>query len=131
MTVPWPGPPDGVSPTVLIVEDHHLAADALRLLFEATGYRVRLAPTVAAAVSVCADQVVDLMLLDLTLPDGSGLNVLAETATAGTTPRITVALTGHDNRETAERCYEAGCAEVLVKPVLPRDLLTRAAQWVR
>jgi two-component system, OmpR family, response regulator len=131
MTVPWPGPPDGLSPFVLIVEDHDLAADAWRLLFEATGYRVGIAPTAAAAVRACADQPVDLMLLDLTLPDGSGLTVLAKTASAGTTPRITVALTGHDDRELTDRCYEAGCTAVLVKPVLPRDLLTRAAEWIR
>ena len=58
---------------VLIVEDHPLAADALRLLFEATGYRVRVASTVAQAVRACAERTADLMLLDITLPDGDGL----------------------------------------------------------
>jgi DNA-binding response OmpR family regulator len=131
MTAPWPGPPDGVSPGVLIVEDHPLAADALRLLFEATGYRVRIAPTAAAAVRACAERPVDLMLLDLTLPDGSGLDILSQANAAGTTPRVTVALTGHDDRDVAARCRQAGCTEVLVKPVPPRVLLTRAAEWVQ
>jgi len=116
---------------VLIVEDHELAADAWRLLFEASGYTVRLATTAAAAVAACRDRPTDLMLLDLSLPDGSGLDVLAATAAAGTTPRVNVALTGHDDPVVAARCREAGCVAVLVKPVAPRDLLGRVATWLR
>jgi DNA-binding response OmpR family regulator len=115
---------------VLIVEDDPLAGDALRLLFEATGYRVRLAGTVAAAARACADGPVDLMLLDLTLPDGTGLSVLTQNRAAGTMPRVTVALTGHDDAALADECRQAGCAAVLVKPVAPRELLARAAEWV-
>jgi len=115
---------------VLIVEDHPLAADALRLLFEAVGHHPRLAPSVAAAVRECADRSPDLMLLDLTLPDGDGFDVLAQTAAAGTTPRVTVALTGHDDAELTARCRRAGCADVLLKPVMPRELLARIAAWV-
>jgi DNA-binding response OmpR family regulator len=115
---------------VLVVEDHPLAADAWRLIFEATGYTVRLAPTAAAAVEACAERPVDLMLLDLTLPDGSGLDVLAQTTAAGTSPRVTVALTGHDDRALADRCRSAGCIDVLVKPVTPRDLLARVPSWL-
>lgn len=132
MTDPSPSLPRAPRPRadILIVEDHPLAADALRLLFEATGYRVRVASTVAQAVRACAEHTADLMLLDITLPDGDGLSVLAQAAAAGTTPRTTVALTGHDDRAMVERCRSAGCHDVLVKPVPPRDLLTRAAQWV-
>lgn len=115
---------------VLIVEDHPLAADALRLLFEAVGYRSRIAGSVAEAVAACASHRADLMLLDLTLPDGDGLGVLSQTAAAGTAPRVTVALTGHDGRELTERCRQAGCLAVLLKPVPARELLGFAAQWV-
>jgi CheY-like chemotaxis protein len=116
---------------VLIVEDHPLAADAWRLLFEATGYQVRVAGTAAEAVQACAERPTDLMLLDLTLPDGYGLEVLAKTRADGTEPRVTVALTGHDDRRIADQCRAAGCRDVLVKPVAPRDLLGRVAQWLQ
>lgn len=115
---------------VLIVEDHPLAADALRLLFDAVGHRPRLAASVAAAVRECAHRAPDLMLLDLTLADGDGLDVLAQTAAAGTTPRVTVALTGHDDHVLTERCRRAGCLDVILKPVMPRDLLERIATWM-
>jgi CheY-like chemotaxis protein len=116
---------------VLVVEDNPLAADALRLLLETAGHRVRVAGTAAATVRACAERPVDLMLLDVTLPDGSGLDALLAAAAEGTAPRITVALTGHDDRAMRERCHQAGCAAVLLKPIQPRDLLGRVAEWVR
>lgn len=119
------------SAQVLIVEDHPLAADALRLLFEATGYKVRVAATAAAAIRACGDRPPDLMLLDLNLPDADGLSVLAQTKASGTAPRVTVALTGQDDRAVEDQCRALGCRAVLVKPVPPRDLLARAAEWVQ
>jgi CheY-like chemotaxis protein len=122
--------PDGTSPDVLIVEDHFFSADALRLMFEAAGYRVRLAASAEEAIAACAAQRPDLMLLDLSLPDGDGLDVLARTATAGTTPRVTAALTGHDRADIVTRCRQAGCVAVLLKPVTPGTLLVHAAEWL-
>jgi len=109
---------------VLVVEDHFDAGDAMRMLLEASGYEVRVARTVAAAIAACDEEPVDLMLLDLTLPDGEGLEVLAR---ATVPPRITVALTGWDERSVADRCRAAGCREVLVKPVAAKVLLALTA----
>jgi DNA-binding response OmpR family regulator len=115
---------------VLIVEDHPLAADALRLLFEAAGHQPRIAGSVAAAVEECASRPPRLMLLDLTLPDGDGFDVLAQTAAAGTSPAVIVALTGHDDSALTARCRAAGCKDVILKPIMPRELLARIATWV-
>jgi CheY-like chemotaxis protein len=70
------------------------------------------------------------MLLDLTLPDGSGLEILEELGADAPRPRVTVALTGRDEPEVARRCYALGCAAVLVKPVPARELLRRADAWL-
>ncbi len=130
MTTHPPSEAQSSQPEVLVVEDNMLAADALRLLLETQGYRVRVAASVAETIRACAAHPVDLMLLDLTLPDGSGLDALATASANGTTPRITVALTGHDDRVLTERCRRAGCREVLLKPVQPRELLGRVAGWL-
>lgn len=110
---------------LLIVEDSRLLAQAFRLLFEESGYRVSVSETVAAAkAALGTDDTVDVMLLDLTLPDGNGLSVLTELhAEGGTPPRTTIALTGHDDDLTRERCLAAGCQTVLMKPISPRTLL--------
>lgn len=115
---------------ILVVEDNELAAGALEALFESFGYVVRTADTVRAAIEACTRESTDLMLLDLTLPDGDGLSVLAAVAPLGRLPGTTVALTGHDDPAITQRCLDAGCREVLVKPVGARDLLARTAVWL-
>ena len=115
---------------VLVVEDNALVTDAMRVLIEAAGHEVETAATVAEAVSRCSASPPALMLLDLTLPDGHGLDALARVMSGGCGPRITVALTGHDDPAIARRCRDAGCVEVLVKPVPARELMSRLAEWL-
>ena len=121
------GEATGAAHHVLIVEDSDLMSDALRLLFEASGYRVTVADTISAAVRTGSEQGVDAMLLDLTLPDGDGLLALDALQRASRAPRVTYALTGRDDTATRLRCLAAGCEEVLVKPVTWRELVTRVA----
>ena len=118
-------------PLVLLVEDSALVTSALRILFEETGRRVRVAADVADAVRACAEERPALMLLDLTLPDGDGLEVLDAVRETPGAPRIAVAMTGHDDENTRRRCLAAGCADVLLKPVPVRELLARADGWLR
>jgi CheY-like chemotaxis protein len=115
---------------VLIVEDNDLVSNALRVLFEQTGRRVSIAATVADAISVASADRPDLMLIDLTLPDGDGLTILEALRRDNRQPKVAVALTGHDDPAVAERCAALGCADVLLKPVPTRELLRRAEQWL-
>ncbi len=108
---------------LLIVDDSVTVADALRIVFEAAGYRVSVAHAVAAAVEQIVVGQPDVMMLDLTLPDGDGLTVLARARERGHVRLpITLALTGHADDATQERCLAAGCRAVLVKPVPTREL---------
>ncbi len=104
--------------------------DAFKVLFEATGRRVTVARTVAEALETARADPADLMLLDLTLPDGSGLEILEALEEGAGRPRVTVALTGRDEPEVAKRCYERGCSAVLLKPVPARELLRKANEWL-
>jgi len=115
---------------ILIVEDNALAAGALQALLETGGYVVHIAHSVEAAIDACSGEATDLMLLDLTLPDGDGLSVLPAVAAIGRLPTTTVALTGHDDPIITARCRAAGCHDVLLKPVPARELLARAAAWL-
>ena len=114
---------------VLLVEDHALVVDALTILLESGGHEVRAAGSVADAVTRGTEAPVDVLLLDLTLPDGHGLDVLARLHAADAAPAVAVALTGHDDAATRERCLAAGCTAVLLKPVPARELLARVARW--
>jgi DNA-binding response OmpR family regulator len=112
-----------------VVEDNADIGNAFRVLFESTGRRVSVVRTIAEALAVARAEAVDLMLLDLTLPDGSGLEILQELEGASR-PRVTVVLTGRDEPAVFRRCYDLGCAAVLVKPVPARELLRRAEAWL-
>jgi CheY-like chemotaxis protein len=117
-------------PLVLIVDDSSHVTGPLQILFEETGRRVGIADSIASAVRACESERPDLMLLDISLPDGDGLSVLSLLAGKSALPAVTVALTGHDDPLTVQRCRAAGCRDVLLKPVPVRELLRRAAEWL-
>jgi two-component system response regulator QseB len=117
-------------PHVLVVEDDANAAGALRVLFEETGHRVTVVHSVSGAVGAAEADTPDLVLLDLTLPDGDGLDVLARLQAKGARVGTVVALTGHEGPEIVAQCRAAGCAEVLTKPVPIRDILRRLPEWL-
>ncbi|MCG6964719.1 MAG: response regulator, partial [Acidobacteria bacterium] len=64
------------SETVLLVEDHTEVRHALRDVLESMGYRVFAAATVAAALELIEAQELDLLLTDLQLPDGVGIDLI-------------------------------------------------------
>jgi DNA-binding response OmpR family regulator len=116
-------------PHVLIVEDSAIVTDALRVLFEGSGFRVTVAGSVADARALPRDDVADLMLLDVTLEDGDGIDLLMAMREAGMEPETTIALTGYDDPVTRQRAIDAGCADVLVKPVPVRELVRIARNY--
>lgn len=120
----------GRKPHVLVAEDNAVVGSAMRILFEETGHRVTITPTIAATVAAASADRVDLLLLDLGLADGDGLAVLSQLGALGAAPRVTVALTGRDEPDIAARCMAAGCRTVLVKPVPARELVRLAGEWL-
>lgn len=108
---------------ILIVEDSQLVVDAFRVLFTDAGYEVDSAATVAAAIERGTTGRVDVMLLDLSLPDGNGLEILSALRERNSLPRTTLAMTGHKDAQARRKCLDAGCADVLVKPVPIGELL--------
>ena len=109
--------------TILLVEDSQLITDALRILFDDSGYNVVTAASVAEAIESANATPIDVMLLDLTLPDGNGLDVLHALRERVSLPRVTLAMTGHNDAAIRRACLEAGCADLLLKPVPIGDLL--------
>ena len=110
------------------MEDSALVTDALSILLEGPGRHVSIAHTVAEALAIGRDEPAALVLVDLTLPDGDGLTVVEPLRTAGS--RRFVALTGHDDPATMERCRRAGCADVIIKPIGVRDFVAKVDAWL-
>jgi len=108
---------------ILIVEDSPLVTDAFSVLFTEAGYDVDVAGTVAEAVERGTDAPIDLRLLDLSRPDGAVLEIMEALRKRACLPRATLAMTGHSDGKSRRSCLEAGCADVLVKPVPISELL--------
>jgi CheY-like chemotaxis protein len=117
-------------PHILLVEDNALVIGALRLLLEETGHRVSDASSIAAAARVVHADPPDVVLLDITLGSEDGLALLGSIGADDRSRPIFVALTGHDDPVTRARCLEAGCREVLVKPIQPLRLKGQIAAWL-
>lgn len=114
-------------PRVLVVEDSEAIRHAFTLLLEECGYAVTGAPTGEDALRLAAERAPDLVLLDLGLPDISGLEVALRLRADPATRAIPlVALTGRDDDADRQALLAAGCTAYLLKPVdtqrLIRDL---------
>ncbi len=108
---------------ILIVEDEHALAAALDTVCQRTGAVTELAPSGGKALEVLNDSgPFDLVILDIGLPDMSGLDVL-RTAFPDETPIPVpvLVITAHGNLENAIAARKLGIAEYLLKPLdLPR-----------
>ena len=118
---------DAARARVLVVEDSEAIRTAFTILLEECGYAVAAAATGADALRLASEASPDLVLLDLGLPDLTGLDVVRRLKADPATRRIpVVALTGRDDDADREALLAAGCAAYLLKPVdtqrLIRDL---------
>jgi CheY-like chemotaxis protein len=112
------------APLVLVVEDSDAIRAAFTILLEESGYAVAAAAAGAEAVRLAEGRAPDLVLLDLGLPDISGLDVLrAIKANPATSHVPVVALTGRDDEADRGALMAAGCAAYLVKPVDTQQLI--------
>lgn len=119
-------------PPILLVEDDPLLRDALRLLLEDAGYRVREAGSAAEALEASTSEAPALVLLDLGLPDRPGLEVARILRDRQSTREVPiVALTGRVGAGERTACLEAGCNSFLAKPVEPRELLRCVPEFLR
>jgi two-component system KDP operon response regulator KdpE len=123
------GSDDGAG-RVLLVEDEELNRVLVRaILARATDQAVRdvaltEATTLATARDALASAPVDVVLLDLNLPDGNGLSLAAELATVGAESRPEViALTASVLPQERAAAIAAGCDGFLDKPYAAADLV--------
>jgi len=107
-------------PRVLLVEDEDIFARAVSKHLKKAGYECELAQTVADGRALMRQFAPDLLLLDMRLPDGSGLELLNEVA-AGGIPVIV--MTAHGDVSDAVNAMKQGATDYLKKPVDLDELL--------
>ncbi len=106
--------------TILLVEDNLDSLTALSRSLSLLGYEVRPANSLRSALAAAAQTGYDLIVSDLELGDGTGLELLSLLGPARSVPAI--ALTGYGSEEDRKMCLEAGFEMHIVKPVQTRQL---------
>ena len=105
---------------VLIVEDELDAALTLRAMIGSDHFTVAVAHTLRDARRQIALQQPDILLLDLLLPDGNGMDLFNDEQFAASCEVVLV--TGHASLETSIQALRLGAADYLVKPINLRQL---------
>jgi len=117
---------------LLVVDDEPHIGLLLRPHLEHLGYRVSLARTLGQARAALAQPraPVDALLLDLHLPDGSGLDLLRELRGAAATRGLPViVLTAEGEERVLDEAQQLGSA-LLTKPFSPTKLTARIAEML-
>lgn len=109
---------------VLLLEDHEASRLAMNLLFRRAGLTVCVAETVAEAFGKMDGQ--DVAVLDMNLPDGSGLDVLARIRADGRPMRVAMLTAVTDARELA---LQSGANAFFAKP-LTSERLNSLVEWI-
>jgi PAS domain S-box-containing protein len=101
--------------SILLVEDHEDSAEVMKRLLSEKGYRVETCATVAEAIKLSRERSFHLLLSDIGLPDGTGIDLIRQVRQHSTIPAI--ALTGFGSDQDIARYKEAGFDAHITKPV--------------
>lgn len=112
--------------TILVVEDNELNMKLFHDLLEVQGYRILQTASGDEAFRLAMDEQPDLILMDIQLPEKSGLDVTRELKAEPKVQNIpVVAVTAFAMRDDEERIRAAGCDDYLAKPISVTDFLEK------
>lgn len=105
----------GQGRTILVVDDHRDTLRSMKLLLTRLGYQVLAAENMTDALRIAEEEQFDILLSDIGLPDGSGLELVRRIRRMRNVPAL--ALSGFGMDEDLQRSLDAGFSDHLTKPV--------------
>ena len=112
---------------ILLVEDNAATAAILQRLLTKHRYEWRTAGTVVEALTMARSADFEVLICDVGLPDGSGIEVVTEMRTLQPACKV-VTLSGYGTTEDVEKSLKAGASVHLTKPVRCAELATTIAR---
>ncbi len=114
---------------ILIIEDEPSIAEVVGLYMKRAGYQVQIAVTGRQAMAILEQQIPDLVILDLMLPEVDGLTLTRWLRDRSDVPIIMVTA----RREEVDRIagLEMGADDYVVKPFSPQELVSRVRAVLR
>jgi CheY-like chemotaxis protein/anti-sigma regulatory factor (Ser/Thr protein kinase) len=105
---------------ILLVDDHQDTCAALEKLLVRRGHLVAATHNVRSAMEAAVRNKFDLLISDIALPDGNGLDLMMQLRVISKIPGI--AISGFGNNGDIERSLQAGFSEHLIKPIKLENL---------
>jgi DNA-binding NtrC family response regulator len=120
---------DSLHPRVLIVDDHPANIALLRSAIAGRNFEITTADTAEAARTQFRAVRPDLVLLDLVLPDGNGLDLLTEMQRLNPGADV-ILITAHYSTDSAVEAIQKGAYDYITKPLQIVGLLNRLDRWM-
>jgi len=114
---------------ILLVEDDKSIVENLKAFLKKEGFDVEAAMTQEAALDMAAETEYDLLLLDISLPDGNGYAVCRAVKAHRDTPVIF--LTASGDEYSVVTGFDVGADDYIAKPFRPRELVSRIKNALR
>jgi two-component system phosphate regulon response regulator PhoB len=116
----------------LVVEDEDIAREALAELLRDEGYQVATAPGGQAALASIADDAPDLVLSDVRMRNGDGIELVRNLRARPAMARIPVVLmSAYTDADRRVAGLDSGADDIVAKPVDLRELLARIRVQLR
>jgi EAL domain-containing protein (putative c-di-GMP-specific phosphodiesterase class I)/DNA-binding response OmpR family regulator len=131
-TVPKWGARDATHTTILVVDDDPAVRSVFCAALEHGGYRTHQASSAAAALEVLHGHAIDLALVDLDMPGGSGIDLVTTVRADPHRESLRILLVSGDGGMDSKLAgLAAGANDYLVKPVALEELLARVSGQLR
>jgi DNA-binding NtrC family response regulator len=115
--------------SILVVDDESEIREGLELLLKTEGYQVAMADTGQSGLSRLEERPYDLLLLDVSLPDRNGIEMLKDIRLHD--PHLPIVLiTAYGSIEMARAAFKNGAMDYITKPWSNDELLAQVAQAV-
>lgn len=120
------GGPQGIGPQhVLVVEDDDSISKLLKIILEQNGYIVKVVNNYVAATGAIQESEPSLIMLDIGLPDGNGLDLPRWVRDALGSSVPIVVLSAFRQEDNVGRAFELGANDFVPKPFRPKELMAR------
>lgn len=108
---------------ILLIEDNLSIVKGLEYSFKQENYNLNTATNLKKATQIIKDRKISLIILDITLPDGNGLNFYENIIKKANIP--TIFLTAQDDEETIVKALNMGADDYITKPFGSKELFAR------
>ena len=115
--------------SILVIDDEAEIREGLELLLKTEGYQVSMAETAQSGLTRLGEQPFDLLLLDVSLPDRNGIELLKDIRRQDQYIPI-VLITAYGSIEMARAAFKNGAMDYITKPWSNDELLAQVAQAV-